>query len=175
MSRILAIDYGKKRVGLALSDPTRTLARGLPTLERRPGKPLAETIEQLVERHAVAEVLVGLPLNIDGTSGERAREVERFAGTLRARLSIPVTLRDERLSTVRAYGVLRERGTKARAGKAHVDRVSAALFLQDYLDAQAPRQRADEDGSRDPEPAADPVAGAGGGTGSDLSRRDGAT
>ncbi len=135
MSRILAIDYGKKRVGLALSDPTRTLASGLPTLVRRPKQPLPEAIRRLVAQHEVTEVLVGLPLDVDGTAGERAREVERFTEALRARLSIPVTLIDERLSTVRAYEVLRERGKKAKAGKAHVDRVSAALLLQSWLDA----------------------------------------
>ncbi|HEY7462094.1 MAG TPA: Holliday junction resolvase RuvX [Gemmatimonadota bacterium] len=136
MSRILAVDYGTKRVGLALSDPTRTLAAGLPTLERRPKQPLPEAIARLVERHAVGEVLVGLPLEADGTVGERARTVERFAEALRARVSVPVTLVDERLSTVRAYELLRERGKRARAGKAHADRVSAAILLQDYLDAR---------------------------------------
>jgi putative Holliday junction resolvase len=135
MSRILAVDYGTKRVGLALSDPTRTLASGLPTLERRPRQPLPEVIARLVERHAVGEVLVGLPLEADGTVGERARTVERFAEALRARVSVPVTLVDERLSTVRAYELLRERGKRARAGKTHADRVSAAILLQGYLDA----------------------------------------
>ncbi len=138
MSRILAIDYGKRRVGLALSDPTRTLASGLPTLERKPKQPLPEAIAQLVERHAVGEVLVGLPLEADGAVGERARAVERFAEALRARVSVPVILVDERLSTVRAYELLRKRGKRVRAAKAHADRVSAALLLQGYLDARTP-------------------------------------
>jgi putative Holliday junction resolvase len=136
MSRILAVDYGKKRVGLALSDPTRTLASGLPTLVRRPKQPLPEAIRRLVEEHDVSHVLVGLPLGPDGASGQAAREVERFAAALRERLSVPVTLVDERYSTVRAYELLRERGTRAKAAKGQVDRVSAALLLQDWLDAR---------------------------------------
>jgi len=142
MSRILAVDYGKKRVGLALSDPTGTLATGLPTLVRRPKEPLPDAIRRLVEQHEVSRVLVGLPLDSDGASGESAREVERFAAALRERLSIPVTLVDERFSTVRAYGLLRERGVRAKAGKAEVDRVAAALLLQDWLDAQAKERAA---------------------------------
>jgi putative pre-16S rRNA nuclease len=151
MSRILAIDYGKKRLGLALSDPTGTLASGLPTLVRRPKQPLPETIRRLVALHEVALVLVGLPLEMDGTAGERAREVERFAAALRARLSIPVTLVDERLSTVRAYELLRERGTRAQAGKAQVDRVAAALLLQEWLDARGgePERSAAQSGRTD--------------------------
>ncbi|MBA2565514.1 MAG: Holliday junction resolvase RuvX, partial [Gemmatimonadetes bacterium] len=74
MSRVLAIDYGKRRVGLALSDPSRTLAAGLPTLQRRPGEKLAEVVARLVEENEVAEVLVGLPLDMDGSTGARAQE-----------------------------------------------------------------------------------------------------
>lgn len=135
MSRVLSIDYGKRRVGLALSDPTRTLATGLPTLARRPGKPLPQAVARLVQEHDVTEVLVGMPLNMDGSAGPSAREVERFVGELRAILPVPVVTRDERLSTVRAWDLLRASGTRARAGKARVDRVAAALMLQDYLDA----------------------------------------
>jgi putative Holliday junction resolvase len=132
--RILAIDYGAKRVGVAVSDPTGTLATGLPTLERRSGERLRDAITRLVSEHDVGEVLMGLPLNMSGTSGPRADEVRRFADELRQHLEIPVTLWDERLSTVRAQRVLRERGVKARAGKKHVDRVAAVLILQNYLD-----------------------------------------
>ena len=136
MSRILAIDYGARRVGLALSDPTRTLATGLPTLERKGGDAwLAGEVERMVRENDVAEVLLGHPLNMDGTRGPRAREVERFAELLRERLPIPVRLWDERLTTVRAQRVLRESGVKARAGKTRLDRLSAVLILQNYLDA----------------------------------------
>jgi putative Holliday junction resolvase len=141
MSRVLAVDYGKKRVGLALSDPTRSLATGLPTLERKPKRPLPEEIARLVAEHRASEVVVGHPLSLDGTAGERAREVERFAEALRARIDVPVILFDERLTTVRAWEILRERGTRAKAGKAHVDRISAVVLLQGYLDSAAARTR----------------------------------
>jgi putative Holliday junction resolvase len=148
VTRVLAIDYGKRRVGLALSDPTRILATGLPTLERKPRRPLPEEIARLVAEHDVGEVVVGHPLNMDGTAGERAREVERFADELRKRLTVPVILRDERLSTVRAWEILRERGTKARAGKAHVDRVAAVVLLQGYLDSAAETTALAREGSQ---------------------------
>jgi putative Holliday junction resolvase len=134
MSRVLAIDYGKRRVGLALSDPTRTLATGLPTLERRPGQSLADAIAAIVLEREAAEVVVGLPLNMSGTAGARAEEVRRFADEIAQRISIPVHLWDERLSTVRAQRVLRDAGVDARAGKARVDRMAAVLILQNYLD-----------------------------------------
>jgi putative Holliday junction resolvase len=135
MSRVLALDYGKKRIGVAVSDPTRTLATGLPTLEHRGLDPLAAAVQRLVGEYGADEVLLGLPLEMDGTRGRRAQEVERFAAELRARLSVPVTFWDERLSTVRAYRVLRESGVNAKRGKERVDRLSAVLILQAYLDA----------------------------------------
>jgi putative Holliday junction resolvase len=155
LSRVLAVDYGKKRVGLAISDPTRTLASGLPTLERRPGRPLPAEIARLVTEHEAGAVIVGHPLNMDGSAGPRAREVERFVETLRRRVVIPVILRDERLSTVRAWEILRERGTKAKAGKAHVDRVAAVVLLQEYLDSGcSPAEQGPAGGKRSTESSA---------------------
>ncbi|MFN2432656.1 MAG: Holliday junction resolvase RuvX [Gemmatimonadota bacterium] len=139
--RVLAVDYGKRRVGLALSDPTGTLATGLATLERRPGEPLPAVLERLVAEHGAGEVLLGLPLNMDGSRGPMAREVERLAVELRARLDVRVRLRDERLTTVRSYRVLRESGVHARAARGRVDRLSAVLMLQAYLDARASGER----------------------------------
>lgn len=135
MSRVLALDYGKKRIGVAVSDPTRTLATGLPTLEHRGLDALVAAVERLISEHGADEVLLGLPLDMDGTRGRRAQEVERVAAELRTRLSVPVSLWDERLSTVRAYRVLRESGVKAKRGKERVDRLSAVLILQGYLDS----------------------------------------
>lgn len=140
-SRILAIDYGTRRVGLALSDPTRTLATGLPTLERRAGDRLADAVERLARQHEAGEILIGLPVNMDGTRGPRAAQVEQFAGLLRERLDVPVTLWDERLSTVRAYRVLRETGTRMRRARTRVDQVSAILILQSYLDSLRAQER----------------------------------
>ena len=137
MSRVLAVDYGTRRVGLALSDPSRTLAGGLPTLDRKTAGPLPDAVARLAREHGAAEVIVGLPLNMDGSRGPRALEVERFADELRRRVPVPVRLWDERLSTVRAQRVLRESGVREREGRARVDRLSAVLILQNYLDARA--------------------------------------
>lgn len=148
VTRVLAVDYGSRRVGLALSDPGRTLASGLPTLHRQ--GPLAEAVAQLARRHEAAEVVVGLPLDMDGSRGAKALEVESFAEDLRALLPVPVTLWDERLSTVRAWRVLREAGTRERAGRSRVDRLSAVLILQNYLDARTARPRGGESGGAPP-------------------------
>jgi putative Holliday junction resolvase len=140
MPRILAVDYGTRRVGLALSDPTGTLATGLPTYQRRPGETLPDAVARLAREHGAAEIVLGHPLNMDGSRGPRALEVERFAGDLRTRVDVPVTLRDERLSTARAYRVLRETGVKGRAGRERVDRLAAVLVLQGVLDERAARR-----------------------------------
>jgi putative Holliday junction resolvase len=137
MPRILAVDYGTRRVGLALSDPTGTLATGLPTYTRRPGETLPDAVARLAREHGADEILIGHPLNMDGTRGPRALQVERFADELRARVQIAVTLRDERLSTEQAYRVLRESGVKGRAGRERVDRLAAVLILQGLLDERS--------------------------------------
>lgn len=137
MSRVLALDYGSRRVGVALSDPTRILATGLPTLERgqRGLESLVEAVSRLVREHEAAEIVLGHPLDMDGSRGEPAREVERLADLLRERLGIPVSLHDERLTTVRAYRVLREGGTREREARPRADRLAAVLILQNYLDS----------------------------------------
>lgn len=142
MSRILAVDYGKRRVGLAVSDATGTLATGLPTLERSSRQPLAEALARVVEEHGAGEVLLGLPLALDGTAGPMAREVQALARELRSLLGLRVTLRDERLTTVRAHRVLRESGVRAREAKHRADRLSAVLLLQGYLDSRHERGEA---------------------------------
>lgn len=136
LPRVLAVDYGKRRVGLALSDPTGTLATGLPTLERRGSVSLAEQLAALVQEHGAGEVLLGLPLDLGGKRGPMAREVEALAAELRARVAVPVVLRDERLTTVRANRILQESGVRAREARGRADRLAAVLLLQGYLDAR---------------------------------------
>ena len=133
----MALDYGERRIGVALSDPTRTIASPLTTLTRRAGKrpPWAE-IGRLVGEHEVAELVVGLPLELAGGEGEWAAEVRSFGAELARRTGLPVHWVDERLSSVEAERAVRSMGLKRsqREDKARIDSTAAALILRGYLD-----------------------------------------
>lgn len=134
MSRILAIDYGSKRVGLALSDPTGSLASPLPFVPATPFAKLYGTIKALVREKEIDLILVGLPRNMDGTYGPSARAAEEFARRLREVVVIPIRMIDERLSTVEASKKLREGGRDSRQQKTKIDSASAQVLLQSFLD-----------------------------------------
>jgi putative Holliday junction resolvase len=135
--RTLAIDYGTKRIGLALSDPTGTLARPLPFLPAKADAKLAREIAALAQKEEAALILLGLPRHMNGSSGESAAAVQAFAAVLEKAVKVPVKLVDERLSTVQASRQLRELGKDARAQRGVIDSEAAAVLLQGYLDAQA--------------------------------------
>jgi len=133
--RILAIDYGTKRIGLALSDPMHILASGAGTLAN--DGELFERIVALVRSHDVTLVVVGMPYAPDGGRGQKAREVGTFIDRLRAALEIPVTTWDESFSSVNARGAMREGGMKRkqRQEKGRVDEMAARLLLQEYMES----------------------------------------
>ncbi len=139
--RILAIDFGGKFIGLAVSDPLGVTVRGLPTLKRTNKRADLQRIRELVEALGVERVVVGHPLHLRGHAGERAREAERFAAWMRRELELPVELYDERLTSVEAENLLRERGERTprtRQSRTQrietVNRLAAAVLLQSYLD-----------------------------------------
>lgn len=137
MGRVLAVDWGTRRVGVAVSDETRTLARPLPTLEVTSKDQLPKELAALAAQNGVDEILVGNPLNLDGTPGDSAREAQRLAESLRALLpAVRIVMVDERLTSVQAESILRERGEKLKGRKERLDQVSASLLLQEYLDAE---------------------------------------
>ncbi|HEX6104077.1 MAG TPA: Holliday junction resolvase RuvX [Gemmatimonadales bacterium] len=135
--RLLAIDWGEVRLGLALSDETQTLASPLETLVRRAGKrfPLARFLE-LVETYGPVGILVGLPLTGEGEEGASAEAARELARTLAERTALPLELWDERMSTARALAVIREQGGRTRGRKEEVDALAAAVLLQHFLDAR---------------------------------------
>jgi putative Holliday junction resolvase len=137
--RILAIDYGSRRVGVALSDPMNIIARGLPTLENN--RELFKQLQKIVFDHDVAKIVVGMPFNLRGEKGFKAKEVDEFIEKLRAEIWIPVTTWDERFTSKLAQGVIRELGTKKmkRRTKGAVDKMASVLLLQSYLDSLNPR------------------------------------
>lgn len=137
MSRILGIDYGERRVGLALSDPTATIAQPLPTLTRRMGKrpPVGKIIE-IIQQNEVTAAVVGLPLALSGEDSDWTRDVRAFAQALETRAGIPVALMDERMTSVQAERTVREMGLKKsqREQKERIDAAAAMRLLQMYLD-----------------------------------------
>jgi putative Holliday junction resolvase len=141
--RILALDWGEVRIGLALSDEGQVLASPLETLTRRAGKrfPMARLLELAAERELVG-IVVGLPLTPDGTEGPSALAAREVAGLVARRTALPVELWDERMSTARALGAIREQGGSTRGRKADVDALAAAVVLQHFLDARRERGRA---------------------------------
>jgi putative Holliday junction resolvase len=135
--RVLALDLGARRIGVAVSDPGAVLASPYATIERgrEPGED-HRRIAELVDEVGAVCVVVGLPLSLDGGRGPAARLVEGELPAIRSALRVPVELHDERLTTVSASRSLRERGVKAKAQRAVIDREAAAVLLQAWLNGQ---------------------------------------
>ena len=136
--RLLAVDWGERRIGLALSDETQVLAQPLATLTRRAGKrfPMAQLLD-LVKRHGVTGIIVGLPLDESGAEGDAAHAARALADDIKRRLGdMEVTMWDERMTTARVLAAVREMGGSTRGRKADLDAMAAALLLQHYMDAR---------------------------------------
>jgi len=134
--RVLGLDLGDARIGVAISDDDRRLAVPIGTI--RTGAPTdLKSIAELVREHSVTLVVLGQPLLLSGEAGERAHHAERFAQALRGVLPVPVVLQDERLSTVEAERALRATGAKGRVRRRHIDRSAATVILQSWLDASS--------------------------------------
>lgn len=130
----MGLDVGDKRIGIALSDESAIIASPKETLERRGNRKDIAHLLELARREDVAEILVGLPLSLDGSEGPQAQKVTRFIEALKAATDLPVTTWDERLSTVGAERTLLEGDVSRAKRKQTIDRVAAALILQGYLD-----------------------------------------
>ena len=136
--RILAVDWGERRIGLALSDESQILAQPLATLTRRAGKrfPMAQLLEQ-VKNHNVVSIVVGLPLDESGAEGDAAHAARALADDIKRRVGeLEVTMWDERMTTARVLAAIREMGGTTRGRKEDVDAMAAALLLQHYLDSK---------------------------------------
>ncbi|MBO5488874.1 MAG: Holliday junction resolvase RuvX [Eubacterium sp.] len=135
--RILGLDYGSVTVGVALSDSLQLTAQPVEVIQRKSENKLRKTlarIEELVEEYEVGLIVLGLPKNMNNTSGERVERVEEFRDKLVARTGLEVILWDERLSTVSAMEVLKEGGVRRENRKQYVDKLAASIILQGYLD-----------------------------------------
>lgn len=136
MPRILGLDYGEKRLGFAVSDEMGMLATPLSVETCSSDAEAAAIVRRVCRQTGAARVVIGLPLNMDGSRGSQAQRVERFAELLRTSLEVPVVLWDERLSSRAAERAMREGGVRARKQRGKLDKIAAQLMLQCYLDAQ---------------------------------------
>ena len=135
IGRVMALDWGKVRIGVALSDPMRVIATPYDTFDAKPREQLLKRIADVIEREEVTLVLVGLPFNMDGSEGTSAQAARELVKDVAA-LGVQVETHDERLSSFAAEKALREIGRKPSRDKARVDRVAATLVLQEYLDSR---------------------------------------
>jgi len=142
MYRILGLDVGDRKIGVAVSDSSRTIARGIDQVrwdESQKDKGLAK-IKELISRYEVGKVVVGLPKNMKGEEGFQAKKVRSFLDFLSSKIKIPAVLFDERFSTVMAEKILRQEGASLSERKKAKDKIAAAIILQSYLDSQRIRK-----------------------------------
>ena len=134
--RVMAIDYGDARTGVAISDATGMLAGFTTVIHGRDSQRVLEEIEELIAAHGVDELVMGFPRNMDGTEGPRAQLYRDFAARLQEQVGMTVVLWDERRTTVDAHRILFESGKNAKKRKKTVDAVAASLILEGYLSFQ---------------------------------------
>lgn len=138
MIRIMGLDYGSRTVGVAVSDPLGLTAQGVEIIRREQENKLRRTlarIEELIAQYEVTELVLGLPRNMNSTLGERAEKTLEFRAMLERRTGLPVTMWDERLTTVAANRTLMESGVRRERRKEYVDMIAAVYILQGYLDS----------------------------------------
>ena len=140
--RIMAIDYGDARTGVAISDPTGLLAGYTTVIHSRKPEAVAAELARLVKEHGVEELVMGFPRNMDGTEGPRAELYRAFAGQVEAACGLKPVLWDERRTTVEAHGILHASGKKMKNHKKTVDAVAATLILEGYLTFRRARGQA---------------------------------
>jgi putative Holliday junction resolvase len=135
--RILGLDVGSRRIGLAISDPLGITAQGLETLHRQNKRFDFSQLEQVIREHRVAEIVIGLPLRMTGGEGVQAEKMQAFAEQVRRRFRLPVHLWDERLSSAQANRLLRETDMSIKRRGEVVDQMAAVLILQSWMDARS--------------------------------------
>ena len=139
--RVLGLDLGRKRIGIALSDELGITAQGLPTLERRNKRMDFAALSRVVRENNVQQIVLGLPLRMSGEEGTQADWVRSFAEELKGHVDVPIDLRDERWTSKQAERVLMGSGVRQEDRKPAIDRISAVILLQDYLDSRGVANR----------------------------------
>ena len=135
--RILALDHGTKRIGVAVSDELQVIAQPVEYIPAQPSAELVARLEELIEDRKVELILVGMPRNMDGSYGPAAEKVQAFVAMLEGAVAVPIKLWDERLTSAQANRVLIQGGVRRDKRKENVDKMAAAILLQSYLDSRA--------------------------------------
>lgn len=151
--RIMGLDLGSRTVGVAVSDPLLITAQGLEIIRRKDENKLRQTlarIEQLIEEYEVSEIVLGLPKNMNDTIGDRAQLSLEFQERLERRTGLPVTMWDERLTTVAADRAMMEAGIRREHRREYVDKIAAVFILQGYLDYRANQEKDKSSEGTDP-------------------------
>ncbi len=134
--RILALDVGEKNIGLAISDELGWTAQGLPNLRRQTVDKDISVLAGIIKEYSAGEIVVGMPINMDGSLGKKAKEVSLFIEDFKKQISLPVKVWDERLSSLQAEKVMLEADLSRKKRKKKIDQLAAQLILQSYLDAR---------------------------------------
>jgi len=137
-SRVLGLDVGSRRIGVAVSDPLGITAQGLETLQRKNKKHDFAYLRRLIRDHEIGEIVVGLPLRMSGAEGIQAQKIQLFADELRKYFKLPIHLWDERLTSAEANRLLRETDLSIEKRGQAVDRMAAILILQSWMDIRKP-------------------------------------
>lgn len=135
--RLLGVDYGDARTGLAVSDALGMLANGIGYIKAPVKREVADEIVRYANEYKVSRIIIGYPVNMNGTRGPRAEKVESLIELLKERTDIPIETFDERLSTAAAHRILNETGLKTKKRKTVIDTLSAQIILQNYMDSHA--------------------------------------
>lgn len=134
MGRLLAIDHGEKRIGLALSDPNKIISKPLKTISYSNYENLSIDLIDIIKRHKIEKLIIGLPIGMHGANTLQTDKVKDFTSYLENKIDIPIIMFDERLSSVSAKKSLVSQGIKTGFNKSKIDETAAAIFLQHYLD-----------------------------------------
>ena len=133
MDRILGIDYGSSKIGLALSDPLKIIAKPFETIDNISDEKSLKIICSMIDEYFISEIVIGLPITLKNSFSKQTSIVEKFIEILKEKLSIKITVVDERLSSIEAKKSLIQQGVKTGHNKKEIDKTAAALFLQSYL------------------------------------------
>jgi len=133
LGRILAIDYGLKKIGLALSDPLKIIAKPFKTIENNSYDFILEYLFNIIDEYSIKEIVIGLPITLKNSFSDQTSIVQKFINQLKEDLSIKITIVDERLSSIEAKKSLIYQGIKTGHNKKEIDKTAAAIFLQSYL------------------------------------------
>src|SRR5690349_5350575 len=134
--RVLGIDHGTKRMGIALSDPSGTIAQPLEFIPAEPFAQFLERLKQILREKEVELIIIGIPRNMDGSYGPSAAKVQEFVAVLKENIAVPIQLWDERLTSAQANRFLLQADVKRKDRKEKVDKAAAAILLQSYLDSR---------------------------------------